>query len=187
MTNSPGFAQKTRGSPREGEGRGNTSDIPRGRRRRTLVAFAETRGNLRALGTTGRPFRDPQGSNRVGLIAEMPDIDSGPRIHAIRAGGRCDEARRRSARNHLGAQREIAPVAARGNHRAAGAALTFRATPFRSHRVVRRRAHVNTTPPTEGRSHGGRYKRHEIRQSQASECWRSRCRSLNRARRGARR
>jgi len=26
------------------------------------------------LGITVRPFRDPQGSNRVGLIAEIPDV-----------------------------------------------------------------------------------------------------------------
>ena len=26
------------------------------------------------LGITARPFRDPQGSNRVGLIAEVPDV-----------------------------------------------------------------------------------------------------------------
>ena len=26
------------------------------------------------LGVTARPFRDPQGSNRVGLIAEIPDL-----------------------------------------------------------------------------------------------------------------
>jgi hypothetical protein len=26
------------------------------------------------LGITARPFRDPQGSNRVGLIAEIPDM-----------------------------------------------------------------------------------------------------------------
>jgi hypothetical protein len=26
------------------------------------------------MGITARPFRDPQGSNRVGLIAEIPDM-----------------------------------------------------------------------------------------------------------------
>lgn len=26
------------------------------------------------LGITARPFRDPEGSNRVGLIAEIPDM-----------------------------------------------------------------------------------------------------------------
>ena len=28
------------------------------------------------LGITARPFHDPQGSNRVGLIAEIPDMDA---------------------------------------------------------------------------------------------------------------
>jgi hypothetical protein len=28
------------------------------------------------LGVTARTFRDPQGSNRVGLVAEIPDLDA---------------------------------------------------------------------------------------------------------------
>ena len=28
------------------------------------------------INATARPFRDPQGSNRVGLIAEIPDMDA---------------------------------------------------------------------------------------------------------------
>jgi len=28
------------------------------------------------LGITARPFRDPNGSNKVGLIAEIPDFDA---------------------------------------------------------------------------------------------------------------
>jgi hypothetical protein len=32
-------------------------------------AFAE-------IGASARAFRDPQGSNRVGLIAEIPDLDA---------------------------------------------------------------------------------------------------------------
>ncbi|MBV9154107.1 MAG: hypothetical protein JO204_20270 [Alphaproteobacteria bacterium] len=28
------------------------------------------------MGITARPFRDPQGSNRVGLIAEIPDMNA---------------------------------------------------------------------------------------------------------------
>jgi hypothetical protein len=28
------------------------------------------------LGITVRPFRDPDGSNKVGLIAEIPDLDA---------------------------------------------------------------------------------------------------------------
>jgi hypothetical protein len=28
------------------------------------------------LGITARPFRDPEGSNRVGLIVETPDIET---------------------------------------------------------------------------------------------------------------
>ena len=31
---------------------------------------------LDPLGVTVRPFRDPQGSNKVGLIAEIPDLDA---------------------------------------------------------------------------------------------------------------
>ncbi len=28
------------------------------------------------MGVSARPFRDPQGSNQVGLIAEIPDMDA---------------------------------------------------------------------------------------------------------------
>jgi hypothetical protein len=28
------------------------------------------------LGVTARTFRDPEGSNRVGLVAEIPDLDA---------------------------------------------------------------------------------------------------------------
>ncbi len=31
---------------------------------------------LEPLGVTVRPFRDPEGSNKVGLIAEIPDLDA---------------------------------------------------------------------------------------------------------------
>ena len=41
------------------------------------------------LGITARPFRDPEGSNWVGLIAEVPDVAA---WHEVRATGEAIEA-----------------------------------------------------------------------------------------------
>ncbi|MGB9182673.1 MAG: hypothetical protein WCB67_01305 [Solirubrobacteraceae bacterium] len=41
------------------------------------------------LGITARPFRDPGGSNRVGLIAEVPDVAA---WHEVRATSQAIEA-----------------------------------------------------------------------------------------------
>ncbi|HEX4108750.1 MAG TPA: hypothetical protein VHX88_11480 [Solirubrobacteraceae bacterium] len=40
------------------------------------------------LGITVRPFRDPQGSNRVGLIAEIPDFEASQRFMRTERGAR---------------------------------------------------------------------------------------------------
>jgi hypothetical protein len=53
---------------------GNISCVPRGRRCRSLAQLAEASGDFRADGITVRTFRDPEGSNRVGLIWEIPDM-----------------------------------------------------------------------------------------------------------------
>lgn len=59
------------------------------------------------LGSTVRRFHDPQGSNRIGLIAEIGH-ERVRRVHPVRDGGGGDEARRRSAGNHLGSERQLA-------------------------------------------------------------------------------
>lgn len=53
---------------------GDAPYLRRGGRRRPLVRVAEARRVGGAQGMTARLFRDPQGSNRVGIMLEAPDM-----------------------------------------------------------------------------------------------------------------
>jgi hypothetical protein len=54
----------------------NTAVFPRSRRRRSLACIDETEEIMGPLGMTARTFRDPAGSNRVGLIVETPSVEA---------------------------------------------------------------------------------------------------------------
>ena len=59
------------------------------------------------LGITVRTFIDPAKSHRVGLIAEVPDMDTFQRIMESRGGSRSDEIRRRPSGNNSDARRAL--------------------------------------------------------------------------------
>ncbi len=60
------------------------------------------------LGIKVRPFRDPQGSNRIGLIVETPDLETWHEALQSGPGVGGDEARRRAPRHDSGARGGVA-------------------------------------------------------------------------------
>jgi hypothetical protein len=64
------------GQPK-GETRAARHGLPRRGRRSALAFLTDARGVFGPLGVTGiRTFVDPQGSNRVGVLMDIPDMDA---------------------------------------------------------------------------------------------------------------
>jgi hypothetical protein len=55
---------------------GNDSYLPRGRRRGAWLGSPKREEAFGPLGVTGRLFTDPAKTNRVGLIVEVPDMET---------------------------------------------------------------------------------------------------------------
>jgi hypothetical protein len=64
----------------------NFARVPRGRRRRPLARLAEARGSVRSPEDHDSYLRDPEGSNRVGLIVEVPDMAAFEEVMQSEAG-----------------------------------------------------------------------------------------------------